>query len=196
MIKLTCHSCGGKLEITDDIERFVCGHCGTEWLVNRSGGIVSLKAVEEQLGDIKKHTSQTAEHTKETAEHSKIIADDIKLKKINERIKALSLEADRIDRNPQMKNNNKYAPLKFSAVVSFFFFCFALIFFSMQDVSIIFFILMFVSPAVGLYISMFSGDTILDKEQRYVNITYLNKISKEINELGKKAKELEASILK
>jgi len=72
MIKLTCHSCGGKLEITDDIERFACGHCGTEWLVNRSGGIVSLKAVEKQLGDIKKHTSQTADSTQYIALDAKI----------------------------------------------------------------------------------------------------------------------------
>lgn len=72
MIKLSCSSCGGKLEITPDIERFACGHCGTEWIVNRSGGIVSLKAVEEQLGDIKKHTGKTADSTQYIALDAKI----------------------------------------------------------------------------------------------------------------------------
>jgi len=44
-ITLTCPSCGGKLKITEDIERFACAHCGTEHLVKRSGGIVALKPV-------------------------------------------------------------------------------------------------------------------------------------------------------
>ena len=119
MIKLTCHSCGGKLEITDDIERFTCGHCGNEWIVNRSGGIVSLKAVEEQLIKVQEHTKETAEHTKETAEHSKIIAGDIKLKKINERINALTFEANRIDKNPQ-KKNDKQKPFGLVVELRFF----------------------------------------------------------------------------
>ena len=196
MIKLTCHSCGGKLEITDDIERFTCGHCGNEWIVNRSGGIVSLKAVEEQLIKVQEHTKETAEHTKETAEHSKIIAGDIKLKKINERINALTFEANRIDKNPQKKNDKQYTPLKISAVVSFFFFCFGLIFFSMRDVSIIFFILMFVSLLIGLFICMLSGDIIPDEQQLQVNLNRSRAIAKELNDLSKKSKELEASILK
>lgn len=48
MIRLSCRSCGAKLELTEDIDRFSCAHCGSEWVVNRSGGIISLKAVEEE----------------------------------------------------------------------------------------------------------------------------------------------------
>lgn len=48
-ITLSCPSCGGKLQITDDIDRFACAHCGSEHIVRRSGGIVSLKPVEGLL---------------------------------------------------------------------------------------------------------------------------------------------------
>lgn len=196
MIKLTCHSCGGKLEITPDIERFACGHCGNEWIVNRSGGIVSLKAVEEQLIKVQEHTKETAEHTKETAEHSKIIADDIKAKKINERINALTFEANRIDKNPQKKNNNRYTPLKFSAIASFIFFSLGLVFYPIPDISTIFFVLIFISPLFGFFICLSSGDTIPDEQQLQVNLNRVKEIAKELNELAKKAKEIETGFLK
>lgn len=48
-ITLTCPSCSGKLEITEDIERFACAHCGTEHLIKRGGGIVSLAPVIENV---------------------------------------------------------------------------------------------------------------------------------------------------
>ncbi|GAP12709.1 protein containg zinc-ribbon domain [Longilinea arvoryzae] len=48
-ISLSCPNCGGKLEITPDMERFSCKFCGTEHLVRRSGGAVSLAPVVEGL---------------------------------------------------------------------------------------------------------------------------------------------------
>ena len=57
-ITLTCTSCGGKLEITTDIERFACAHCGTEHLVKRGGGIVSLAPVIEIIRGIKDGTDK------------------------------------------------------------------------------------------------------------------------------------------
>lgn len=80
--KLTCNACGGKLEITDDIEHFSCSYCGNEWIVNRSGGIVSLRAVEEKLEKIEKQTE-------EIAKHSKVVADEIRVKKLKEDIRLL-----------------------------------------------------------------------------------------------------------
>lgn len=46
-MKLSCKSCKGKIELTNDIDQFYCAHCGTEWIVNRGGGMVNLKAVNE-----------------------------------------------------------------------------------------------------------------------------------------------------
>ena len=44
-ISLNCASCGGALEVYDDMERFACGYCGTEIAVQRRGGTAVLKAV-------------------------------------------------------------------------------------------------------------------------------------------------------
>lgn len=60
IIALTCTSCGAKLEITEDIDRFACAHCGTEHLVKRGGGIVSLAPVVEKLERVHEATSATA----------------------------------------------------------------------------------------------------------------------------------------
>lgn len=48
-ITLSCPNCGGKLEITPDMERFACKFCGSEHLVRRAGGAVSLAPVVEGL---------------------------------------------------------------------------------------------------------------------------------------------------
>lgn len=59
-INLTCPSCGGKLEITSDIDRFACGHCGNEMIVQRGGGIVILKPVVEGLKNVQIGVDKTA----------------------------------------------------------------------------------------------------------------------------------------
>jgi hypothetical protein len=45
LITLSCPSCGNKLQITEDIDRFACAECGNEHIVIRSGGVVALKPV-------------------------------------------------------------------------------------------------------------------------------------------------------
>lgn len=54
-VTLTCPSCGGKLQITNDTERFACERCGTEHLVKRGGGVISLAPVFDKLEKV--HTS-------------------------------------------------------------------------------------------------------------------------------------------
>jgi len=51
-VTLTCPQCGAKLQITEDIERFACRYCGTEHLVRRAGGIVSLAPILDKLNKI------------------------------------------------------------------------------------------------------------------------------------------------
>ena len=48
-ISLTCPTCGGDLQITTDIERFACAHCGKEHIVKRGGGIIALSPVLENV---------------------------------------------------------------------------------------------------------------------------------------------------
>ena len=59
-INLNCANCGGKLEVYDDMDRFACGYCGTEMLVRRRGGTVSLKAVAEAIENVRKGVDKTA----------------------------------------------------------------------------------------------------------------------------------------
>ncbi|QYK51074.1 MAG: hypothetical protein KF701_00945 [Anaerolineales bacterium] len=58
-VSLTCQACGSKLEVGNDTDHFACSSCGTEYLVRRGGGIVSLKPVLESLERIEKYTSRT-----------------------------------------------------------------------------------------------------------------------------------------
>jgi DNA-directed RNA polymerase subunit M/transcription elongation factor TFIIS len=50
-ITLSCPSCGNKLQITDDIDRFACAACGNEYIVNRSGGDVFFFSGDEMQGE-------------------------------------------------------------------------------------------------------------------------------------------------
>jgi hypothetical protein len=51
-ITLSCPNCGGKLNITADVERFACQFCGHEHIVRRNDGGVSLEPVIQMMGQI------------------------------------------------------------------------------------------------------------------------------------------------
>lgn len=72
MIKLSCKSCGAKLELTDDTDRFICGSCGNEWLVNKSGGAIYLSEIKEDIKNIKINTGATKDNTEILAIEAKI----------------------------------------------------------------------------------------------------------------------------
>ncbi len=57
---LTCASCGGKLQITTEIDRFACAYCGTEQIVKRSGGTVSLVPVIAGIKRVQAGVDKTA----------------------------------------------------------------------------------------------------------------------------------------
>ena len=59
-ITLTCPSCGGKLQITSDINRFACAFCGIEHLVKRTPSLITLVPAEEALNNIQTNTDRTA----------------------------------------------------------------------------------------------------------------------------------------
>jgi hypothetical protein len=59
-VSLTCPNCGGKLEIYNDMDRFACSFCGGEMLVQRRGGAVSLKTVENAIRRVQVGTDKTA----------------------------------------------------------------------------------------------------------------------------------------
>ncbi len=59
-ITLTCKSCGGKLQITPEIDDFACMYCGTEYKVKREGGIVALSPLVEEMKKVSVSTDKTA----------------------------------------------------------------------------------------------------------------------------------------
>jgi len=59
-ISLNCASCGAKLDVYEDMERFSCSYCGTELIVQRRGGTVALKAVTEAIRKVQIGTDKTA----------------------------------------------------------------------------------------------------------------------------------------
>ena len=59
-VSLTCPSCGAKLQITNDLEHFACGNCGNEYVVNRNGGVISVKPIIEKLRDVQTGVDKTA----------------------------------------------------------------------------------------------------------------------------------------
>ena len=59
-IGLNCSNCGATLDVYDDMERFICGACGTNLLVQRRGGTVRLTSVTEAIRKVQVGTDKTA----------------------------------------------------------------------------------------------------------------------------------------
>lgn len=60
LLKLSCANCSAPLEIGGDLERFACSYCGTEQIVERSGGIVWLRKVETAIQAVLRSSDRTA----------------------------------------------------------------------------------------------------------------------------------------
>jgi len=89
VFSLTCPSCGGKLQITKDIERFACGHCGNEHIVKRSGGVLSLAPVVEGLRKVRVGVDKTAS--------------ELAIRRLSEEIQQLQLQRTAIERTSNAK---------------------------------------------------------------------------------------------
>ena len=59
-LTLKCLNCGAALQITPDMNRFACGYCGMEQLIERAGGTVALKAVSDAIARVQVGTDKTA----------------------------------------------------------------------------------------------------------------------------------------
>lgn len=58
VIRLSCPSCGGALDINSNLDKFACAYCGTALSAVRRGGTVSLNT--EILDDVRIGTNRTA----------------------------------------------------------------------------------------------------------------------------------------
>lgn len=55
-----CPACGARLEITPDLDRFACAHCGHEHIVPRSAGVVSIRPLQDALTGLQRATDRAA----------------------------------------------------------------------------------------------------------------------------------------
>ena len=59
-LSLRCPSCGATLDVTPELDRFACGYCGTEQIVQRQGGTVALKLLGDAIARVQYGTDRTA----------------------------------------------------------------------------------------------------------------------------------------
>ena len=60
VVNLKCPNCGGALEIYGDMDRFACGYCGSEQIVERRGGTVGLRLIVDAVSRVQIGTDKTA----------------------------------------------------------------------------------------------------------------------------------------
>lgn len=60
MFSLSCANCSAPLEVDGEKERFVCGYCGSAQVLERKGGTVALKKVENAIHAVQRGTDRTA----------------------------------------------------------------------------------------------------------------------------------------
>ncbi len=80
-ITLRCPACSAALQITNDIERFACSHCGTEYMVRRGGGIVSLAPMIEGIKNVQIGVDKTASELAIRRLYEEMAALDLKIKR-------------------------------------------------------------------------------------------------------------------
>lgn len=85
-LTLKCPSCNAALEVFPDMERFSCGYCGTQQIVLRRGGTVSLKLIAESISRVQVGTDRTAAELALVRLKHELAATDAKLSEINEQI--------------------------------------------------------------------------------------------------------------
>ena len=82
-ITLKCPSCAANLDITPDITAFACGYCGTQQMVQRRGGSVSLKLIGEAIARVQLGTDRTAS--------------ELAIRRIREELVAVEAERNRLE---------------------------------------------------------------------------------------------------
>ena len=165
-ITLSCPNCGGKLNITNDLERFACGYCGMEQVVIRGGKVISLKPVVEKLTSIQGGVDKTAS--------------ELAIKRLNDEIRSLEYQIQ--STYPKIESGTS----NFLRLTSLFGIFVSLFFFWKQEtiiygiVGIIFCIVMFIRG---------NNEAKVEMEIYKAKITQFNK-SKLVNQLNEKKEEL------
>jgi ribosomal protein S27AE len=60
IVSLKCPGCGAPLEVSDDMENFNCGYCGTALTALRRGGTITLRPLTDAIAKVQAGTDKTA----------------------------------------------------------------------------------------------------------------------------------------
>jgi hypothetical protein len=161
-ISLTCPSCGGKLKITPDIDRFACQFCGTEQIVKRGEGIISLMPVMDAIGQVKQSVDKTAA--------------ELSIIRLNKELDDLQARRDQIlQANPIPALPNDAKAALFLGILLFITSCILL---SQKDGTLYFCILNLVNLILFSYFGLIY---MARKNSKYTVDTLLNPINTQIN---------------
>ena len=59
-VKLACPSCGGTLNVPDNVDRFACSYCGTEFVAQRDEGVLTISPIVDALKEVQAGVDKTA----------------------------------------------------------------------------------------------------------------------------------------
>jgi ribosomal protein S27E len=108
-ITLACPNCGGKLNITSDLERFACNFCGNEHIVRRAGGTVSLEPVMQMMNTLNASMSRVSAISEKQAA-------EMAIKRLNKEIEELQKMLAQLHDN----SNNSWLIFGISAFLAVF----------------------------------------------------------------------------
>ena len=107
-ITLACPNCGGKLNITSDLERFACQFCGNEHIVRRSGGTVSLEPVMAMMNTLNESMSRVSAISEKQAA-------EMAIKRLDKEIEEIQKQSAQLEEG----SSTSWAFFGISAVVLF-----------------------------------------------------------------------------
>ncbi len=157
-VTLSCPSCGGKLQITSDVERFACAHCGREHVVNRGAGIVSLSPVVDALKTVGVGVDKTAA--------------ELAIVRLNKEIGELLVQkSELLGRSPQPRYKGQW--VLFFALVGLSFLCFtALLWWPSPGLGAAAFLVLTLASGFGAVMTGISGSRALARDvQRWEQTT-------------------------
>lgn len=69
LVTLQCPTCGAKLQLGPEIDRFACMHCGNEHIVRRGSGYISIEPVMQELRQVNSNLGQVKAADQAIAQH-------------------------------------------------------------------------------------------------------------------------------
>jgi predicted RNA-binding Zn-ribbon protein involved in translation (DUF1610 family) len=112
-ITLSCPNCGGKLNITPDINRFACQFCGHEHIVRRHDGVVAL---EEVMGQINQNINAVGSGIQRLSGSAEKQASEIAIGRLKEEIVAIQ---KKIEEGASLTRNIWFAVLGSGGIAVF-----------------------------------------------------------------------------